>query len=62
MSLVKEVRPHDRSIASHPLYKVGVLPEIPKGNAGGLAMIEIAEKFGAARGVTSSTAHGVSEQ
>lgn len=42
--------------------KLEVLPAIPEGNAGGLAMIEIAEKFGAARGVTSTTAHGVSEQ
>lgn len=41
--------------------KLGELPAIPEGNAGGLVMIEIAEKFGAARGVTSSTVHGVSK-
>lgn len=42
--------------------KVGELPAIPEGNARGLTMVEIAEKFGAAsRGVTSSTAHGVSK-
>lgn len=41
--------------------KLGELPAIAEGSARGLAMIEIAEKFGAARGVTSSTAHGVSK-
>lgn len=41
--------------------KLGELPAIPEGNARGLTMVEIAEKFGASRGVTSITAHGVSK-
>lgn len=41
--------------------KLGELPGVPEGNARGLGMIEIAEKYGAARGVTSTTAYGVSK-
>lgn len=41
--------------------KLGELPAIPGGNARDLDIIQRAEKFGATRGVTSTTAHGVSK-